>query len=85
VEVLVPDDSGRARVLALDPTTGRGAGMTYVTIAVGRDYSDIAPVSGTYIAPHSGVLTMSKRAVVRRVDGSGGVNPGPDAPMDPAR
>ncbi len=72
VEVLVPDVSGRARVLALDPTTGRGAGMTYVTIAVGRDYADIAPVSGTYLAPHSGVLTMSKRAVVRRVEGSTG-------------
>ncbi len=70
VEVLVPDVSGRARVLALDPTTGRGAGMTYVTIAVGRDYADIAPVSGTYVAPHSGVLTMSKRAVVRRVEGT---------------
>jgi transglutaminase-like putative cysteine protease len=78
VEVLVPDVSGRARVLALDPTTGRGAGMTYVTIAVGRDYADIAPVSGTYVAPHSGVLTMSKRAVVRRVEGS------PDTPMDSA-
>jgi transglutaminase-like putative cysteine protease len=71
VEVLVPDGSGRARVLALDPTTGRGAGMTYVTIAVGRDYADIAPVSGTYVAPHSGVLTMTKRAVVRRVEESG--------------
>ena len=65
-------------VLALDRTTGRGAGMTYVTIAVGRDYADIAPVSGTYVAPHSGVLTMSKRAVVRRVEGS------PDTPMDSA-
>jgi transglutaminase-like putative cysteine protease len=82
VEVLVPDVSGRARVLALDPTTGRAAGMTYVTIAVGRDYADIAPVSGTYVAPHSGVLTMSKRAVVRRVEGSAG--PDSDVPMDPA-
>jgi transglutaminase-like putative cysteine protease len=70
VEVLVPDGSGRARVLALDPTTGRGAGMTYVTIAVGRDYADIAPVSGTYVASHAGVLTMSKRAVVHRLEES---------------
>jgi transglutaminase-like putative cysteine protease len=70
VEVLVPDGAGRARVLALDPTTGRGAGMTYVTIAVGRDYADIAPVSGTYVASHTGVLTMSKRAVVHRLEES---------------
>jgi transglutaminase-like putative cysteine protease len=71
VEVLVPDGHGRARVLALDPTSGRKAGMTYVTIAVGRDYADIAPVSGTYLAQHAGVLTMSKRAVVKRVEGWG--------------
>ena len=84
VEVLVPDGSGRARVLALDPTTGRGAGMTYLTIAVGRDYADIAPVSGTYDAPHSGVLTMSKRAVVRRVEGNRNESAGPNRTMNPA-
>jgi transglutaminase-like putative cysteine protease len=68
VEVLVPDGAGHARVLALDPTTGRSSGMTYVTIAVGRDYADIAPVSGSYVAPHAGVLTMSKRVAVKRID-----------------
>ena len=69
VEVLVPDGRGHARVLALDPTHGRTAGMTYLTIAVGRDYTDIAPVSGTYVAPHAGVLTMTKRVTVMRVEG----------------
>jgi len=68
VEVLVPDGEGHARVLALDPTHGRGAGMTYVTIAVGRDYADIAPVSGSYVASHSGVLTMRKRVSVMRIE-----------------
>jgi transglutaminase-like putative cysteine protease len=68
VEVLVPDGLGHARVLALDPTHGRVAGMTYLTIAVGRDYADIAPVSGTYHAPHAGVLTMSKRVSVMRIE-----------------
>jgi transglutaminase-like putative cysteine protease len=68
VEVLIPDGEGHARVLALDPTNGRGSGMTYVTIAVGRDYADIAPVSGSYVATHAGVLTMSKRVTVKRVD-----------------
>jgi transglutaminase-like putative cysteine protease len=69
VEVLIPDGTGHARVVALDPTTGRTAGMTYVTVAVGRDYADIAPVSGTYLAPHSGVLTMTKRVTVKSVQG----------------
>ncbi len=68
VEVLVPDGSGHARVLALDPTHGCNAGMTYLTIAVGRDYADIAPVSGTYVAPHAGILTMSKRVSLMRID-----------------
>jgi transglutaminase-like putative cysteine protease len=68
VEVLIPDGEGHARVLALDPTNGRSSGMTYVTIAVGRDYGDIAPVSGSYVASHAGVLTMSKRVTVKRVD-----------------
>jgi transglutaminase-like putative cysteine protease len=68
VEVLVPDGEGHARVLALDPTHGRSVGMSYVTIAVGRDYADIAPVSGTYVASHAGVLTMSKRVSVMRIE-----------------
>ncbi|HWF58406.1 MAG TPA: transglutaminase family protein [Candidatus Dormibacteraeota bacterium] len=68
VEVLVPDGEGHARVLALDPTHGRSAGMTYVTIAVGRDYADIAPVSGSCVASHPGVLTMRKRVSVMRIE-----------------
>ena len=71
VEVLVPDGSGHARVMALDPTHGCSVGMTYLTIAVGRDYADIAPVSGTYVAPHAGTLTMRKRVSLMRVDHDG--------------
>jgi transglutaminase-like putative cysteine protease len=72
VEVLVPSDDGRhARVLSLDPTHGRRTGMTYLTIAVGRDYAHVAPVSGTYRAPASGVLTISKRVAVMRIDADG--------------
>jgi transglutaminase-like putative cysteine protease len=68
VEVLVPDGAGHASVLALDPTHGRQADMTHITIAIGRDYADVAPVSGTYVAPHAGVLTMSKHVSVMRID-----------------
>lgn len=72
VEVLVPDGSGHARVIALDPTHGRSAGMTYLTIAVGRDYADIAPLSGTYVAPHAGTLSMSKRVSLVRIESEAG-------------
>jgi transglutaminase-like putative cysteine protease len=68
VEVLVPDGKGHANVLALDPTHGCEAGMTHLTIAVGRDYADVAPVSGTYVAHHSGVLTIDKRVSIVRID-----------------
>lgn len=68
VEVLVPDGSGHARVIAVDPTNGCEAGMTHLTIAVGRDYADVAPVSGTYVAGHGGVLTMTKRVTVMRIE-----------------
>jgi transglutaminase-like putative cysteine protease len=68
VEVLVPDGAGHARVMALDPTHGRSVGMTYLTVAVGRDYADVAPVSGTYVAPHAGTLTMRKRVSLMRID-----------------
>ncbi|MFZ0180428.1 MAG: transglutaminase family protein [Candidatus Dormiibacterota bacterium] len=64
VEVLVPDGAGRARVLSLDPTHGRATGYEYITIAVGRDYADVAPLSGTYRAPFAGSLITTKRVVM---------------------
>ena len=61
VEVLVPDGAGHARVLSLDPTHGRATGYEYITVAVGRDYADVAPLSGTYRSTFSGSLTATKR------------------------
>ena len=43
-EVFVPG----AGWLALDPTHKRQPDETYVKIAVGRDYSGVAPVKGAY-------------------------------------
>lgn len=40
---------------------GRATGYEYVTVAVGRDYGDVAPLSGTYHAPFAGSLTATKR------------------------
>lgn len=67
VEVLVPDCGGHARVLSLDPTHGRATGYEYITVAVGRDYADVAPLSGTYHAPFAGSLTATKRMVMTAV------------------
>jgi transglutaminase-like putative cysteine protease len=44
VEVLIPGTGW----VGLDPTHDRPVDETYVKIAVGRDYSDVRPVSGNY-------------------------------------
>ena len=69
VEVLLPaaDGSGRAEAWPLDPTHGRRAGMSYVTVAVGRDYGDVAPASGSYRATCRGSLSARKRAFLTEV------------------
>src|ERR1700722_14302607 len=61
VEVLVPDGTGHARVLSLDPTHGRATGYQYITVAIGRDYADVAPLSGRYPRPFAGTLIATKR------------------------
>jgi transglutaminase-like putative cysteine protease len=61
VEVLQPLPGGTAEILAWDPTHDRPAGAGYVTVAVGRDYRDVAPVSGTYCGPHGGQLSTALR------------------------
>ena len=61
VEVLVPDGEGHARVLSLDPPPGRATGYEYITVAVGRDYADVAPLSGTYRSRFAGSLIATKR------------------------
>jgi transglutaminase-like putative cysteine protease len=63
VEVLLPspDRPEDAIILALDPTHNCETNLHYITIAIGRDYHDVAPTSGTYRAPYHGQLTVSKR------------------------
>ncbi len=70
VEVVLPaaDGSGGAVGWPLDPTHGRPADMTYLTVAVGRDYGDVAPTSGSYRAGHGGSLTAHKEVRVIEVD-----------------
>ncbi len=70
VEVLVPHPQDREalRAVAFDPTHDRRAGLRYVTVAVGRDYGDVPPTSGTFEGPYGGELTTHKRAAVTRVE-----------------
>ena len=69
VEALVEDPSTRPgfAVLAFDPTNRRRAGLQYIKVAVGRDYADIRPTSGTFSGPASGKLSATKHAEVASV------------------
>jgi transglutaminase-like putative cysteine protease len=67
VEVLVPHRNG-VRSVAFDPTHDSRPGLRYVTVAVGRDYADVPPTSGTFEGPLGGELTTHKRAAVTRVE-----------------
>jgi transglutaminase-like putative cysteine protease len=70
VEVLFPV-TGRpevAMVIAFDPTHSRRAGMSYLTVAVGRDYYDVAPTSGTYRATYRGQLSTRKRVGLTSIE-----------------
>ncbi len=70
VEVLLPHPEApdRLRAVAFDPTHGRRAGLKYITVAVGRDYGDVAPYSGTFVGPYGGELSAQKHAAVTRVE-----------------
>ena len=69
--MLVPHP-GRPRVRSLDRLSIRRTtldpGLRYVTVAVGRDYGDVPPTSGTFEGPLGGELTTHKRAAVTRVE-----------------
>jgi transglutaminase-like putative cysteine protease len=64
VEVLQPVPGQAVEILAWDPTHDRPADLRYVTVAVGRDYRDVAPVSGVYHGAHAGRLSTARRVSV---------------------
>jgi transglutaminase-like putative cysteine protease len=68
VEVLQPVPGQAVEILAWDPTHDRPADLRYLTVAVGRDYRDVAPVSGTYCGPHAGWLSAARRVSVAHVE-----------------
>lgn len=67
VEVIVPHHDA-AMAVAFDPSHGRRTDRSYVTVAVGRDYADVAPTSGRYAGPPCGRLTSARRVGVVAVD-----------------
>jgi len=61
VEVVLPSTEDVAPVaVAFDPTNDRRAGPSYLTVAVGRDYADVAPTHGTYSGAPGGRLSSTK-------------------------
>ncbi|HMJ39774.1 MAG TPA: transglutaminase family protein [Verrucomicrobiae bacterium] len=70
VEVVLPtkDGTGDAIASTFDPTHASRGGLNYVTIAVGSDYSDVAPTSGTYLSAASGRLFTRKRVTLTDLD-----------------
>ena len=44
--------------IGLDPTNNKLIDDTYVVLAVGRDYTDVAPISGTYFGGGTSLLTV---------------------------
>jgi transglutaminase-like putative cysteine protease len=63
VEVIVARGQ-HAVAVAFDPCNGRRAGNGYVTVATGRDYSDVAPTSGSYVGTSHGRLTAGRHVGV---------------------
>ncbi len=62
VEVLLPTNDGTGDAIAwpFDPTRASQGGLDYVTVAVGGDYGDVAPTSGTYRSRLQGNLVSRK-------------------------
>jgi transglutaminase-like putative cysteine protease len=55
-------DASTGRAIAVDPTHARRTDLRYITTAVGRDYRDVAPTTGTYDSEGgSGRLTVHKK------------------------
>jgi transglutaminase-like putative cysteine protease len=73
VEVVLPtkDGTGDAIASTFDPTHASRVGLNYVTIAVGGDYLDVAPTSGTYLSAARGRLFTRKTVTLTGLDSAG--------------
>ena len=62
VEVLLPG----LQWVAIDPTNNQWCGERHITVALGRDFSDSAPVRGTFKG--SGTQSMKVRVTMKRLE-----------------
>ena len=70
-EVLVADrneEAPGATAVAFDPTHDRETDLGYLTVAVGRDYADVAPTSGAFVGSCAGRLSSTERLGLSRVE-----------------
>ncbi len=56
VEFLVADRNHGPLVLSYDPTYDKPTDFRYIVVAIGRDYDDVPPTSGSFSGKASGVL-----------------------------
>lgn len=70
VEAFVERADGTVETVGFDPTHSRRTRMDYLTVAVGRDYADVSPTSGTYSGPALGRLAATKKADIVELDGN---------------
>jgi len=64
VEAVIERGPGEVEVLGYDPTHARRVRIDYLTVAVGRDFADVSPTSGSYGGPALGRLAASKQAEI---------------------
>ena len=62
LEVILPGKDGKLEAVGFDPTNRRRPNLGYTVVALGRDYSDVPPTTGSYIGDHAGELHFEKRA-----------------------
>ena len=61
VEVIgAPLNDGTAPAWGFDPTHRRATTLAYVFVAAGRDFADVTPTSGCFVAPYIGRFTTSR-------------------------
>jgi transglutaminase-like putative cysteine protease len=63
VEVVIPH-ADHAVAMPFDPCNGVPASARYLTVATGRDYSDVPPTSGSYLGASGSRLTTNRRVAV---------------------
>ncbi|PYE53892.1 transglutaminase family protein [Deinococcus yavapaiensis] len=68
IEVLLPRQDGLFEAIGLDPTNARAPNLSYVVVATGADYADVAPTTGLFRSSKGGVLQYEKRAGPVRVE-----------------